>query len=147
MSQEHVIELFDKKGNSLGAIIDAEAWPAIKPILVREFGLFCDQGPKASPEPLQDWDNLKAFWDFPYPPDYDVTCENCDQHTDDWSKDNPRLFRLRAASLSGLVTFICQNCNARIIKKHFKNEIVCETYPYIEEKDAIKEARYNTSCK
>ena len=147
MSQEHVIEIFDKEGNSLGAIIDAEAWPAFKPILAREFGLFSQHGPEAKPEPMQDWEYLQQYWDFPYPPDYDVTCGHCGQQTENWSKDDPRLFRLRAASLSGLVTFICQNCNARIIKKHFKNEILSETHPYLEDKDSLKEARYNTSAK
>lgn len=147
MSQEHVIEIFDKEGNSLGALIDAAAWPSIKPILARELGLFGSKGPETRPEPIADWENLLQYWDFPYPPDYDVTCAHCGSHTEDWSKDEPRQFRLRAASLSGLVTFICQTCNARIIKKHFKNEILSETHPYQDEKDSHLEARYRTSSK
>lgn len=142
MSQDHVIEIFDAEGNSLGAIIDAEAWPAIKPVLAREFGLFSDTKQQQRPEPVQDWENLLQYWDFPYPPDYDVHCEQCGERTEDWSKDEPRRFCLSAASLSGLVTFTCANCQARIIKKHFKDEIVSETHPFQDDKDPNKEARY-----
>jgi hypothetical protein len=142
MSQEHIIEIFDREGNSLGALIDAEAWPAIKPVLAREFGIFSDTKAKTKPEPVADWENLLQYWDFPYPPDYDVRCEHCGQNTEDWSKDEPRQFRLHAASLSGLVTFICQKCQARIIKKHFKDEIVSETQPFQDTKDPQKEACY-----
>ncbi|MEF2146491.1 MAG: hypothetical protein V3573_13685 [Desulfovibrionaceae bacterium] len=142
MSQDQITELFDKEGNCIGALLTAEAWLSIKPVLAKEFGLFPDTAVAVKPEPLSEWENLLAYWDFPYPPDYDVHCEACGNHTEDWSKDDPRLFRLRAASLSGLVTFLCQKCQARIIKKHFKDEILAETHPFQPEKDPVKEARY-----
>jgi hypothetical protein len=80
-------------------------------------------------EPISDWEELMAYWDFSYPIDYDVTCEHCGAHTDNWQKDSPRKFYLSAANLGGLVSFECQCCGSRIIKKHFEDTITTECNP------------------
>ncbi|MFW6177785.1 MAG: hypothetical protein ACOC43_05400, partial [Desulfohalobiaceae bacterium] len=74
-------------------------------------------------EPLQDWELLLQHWDFKYPVSKEVSCEICGNQTQDWQKDSPRKFLLKAASLGGLVSFECLNCQARIIKKHFKDYV------------------------
>jgi tRNA(Ile2) C34 agmatinyltransferase TiaS len=63
-----------------------------------------------------------------------VTCGQCGQHTDDWLADEPRLFRLRTATLGGMVSFKCRQCKARIIKRHFKDKVDVETQPHHETK-------------
>ncbi|MBU1248488.1 MAG: hypothetical protein KKB70_07310 [Proteobacteria bacterium] len=138
MDKDQITELFDINGNPIGALLTAQAWLEIKPLLVDSFAQ------KSTPhvsEPLDDWELLKTYWDFGYPVDTDVTCGTCKSSTANWAEDHPRLFRLTAASLSGLVTFTCLACESKIIKKHFKDELVVETHPPTS-KDSRKEARY-----
>lgn len=139
MSKDSITELFDKHGNLIGALLTAEAWQQVKPLLAGTAAE--EEEPTERPEPLNDWETLKSFWDFTYPVDMDVACDHCGNATEDWSADSPRLFRLTAASLSGLVTFQCMSCRSKIIKKHFKDELVVETHPPTG-KDPRKEARY-----
>lgn len=140
MDKDQITELFDKQGNLIGAMLTAKAWTELKPQLVDILGESPIE-PAPNPEPLNDWETLKTYWDFPYPVDMDVACGECGASTEDWSEDSPRLFRLTAAGLSGLVTFACLHCKSKIIKKHFKDEIVVETHP-AQKKDHHKEARY-----
>jgi len=86
------------------------------------------------PEPLKDLELLAQYWDFPYPMPKDVHCTLCNAHTDDWQADEPRKFRLKSATLGGLVNFQCQGCQARILKKHFKKHVDVECRPFIEKK-------------
>ena len=88
--------------------------------------------PEARPEPLQEWETLLAYWDFTYPPAYDVHCDCCGAKTDDWRADEPRKFRLRNANLGGLVTFQCAGCKALVLKKHFKKHLTVECKPYVD---------------
>jgi hypothetical protein len=85
-----------------------------------------------TPEPMNDWETLLTYWDFKYPPAYDLTCEHCGAHTEDWRADEPRKFRLTAANLGGLATFCCQSCRSKIIKRHFKKHVSVECHPYVE---------------
>ncbi|WP_243544640.1 hypothetical protein [Pseudodesulfovibrio tunisiensis] len=140
MSNEHVTELFDEHGNLIGALLNAEAWITVKKHVTKELG--CAAPEPEKPEPVADWELLKQYWDFPYPVDMDVTCECCGNQTEDWSADEPRKFRLSSANLAGLVSFTCQTCKAKIVKKHFKDYIKAECSPYQAEKTAGKEGRY-----
>ena len=139
---DHIHELFDKDGNPIGALLSAEAWAAVKADVLRKLGLEEAEAPEVKPEPVADWETLKEYWDFPYPVDTDVACENCDNATDDWSADEPRKFRLTAANLAGLVSFQCQNCKAKVVKKHFQDTITTECTPFLDEKVRSKEGRY-----
>ena len=94
------------------------------------------------PEPIPDWETLKEYWDFSYPVDLDVACEHCGNSTEDWTGDEPRLFRLTSANLAGLVAFKCMKCKAKITKRHFKDKILTECSPYRDSKVTSKEGRY-----
>jgi len=125
--------LYDENGKFIGLYISPGMWDRIEkevaPVIQRELDKIEQQKDPAIKEPMDDWENLKKFWDFRYPVDYDVRCEHCGLSTDNWQEDEPRKFQLKAASLSGLVAFQCRGCGARIIKKHFKDTIVVETSP------------------
>ncbi len=139
MSNDHITELFDKHGNLIGCLLSADAWAAARPHVHKLLNM--EPEPVQRPEPIADWDMLKEYWDFPYSVDTDVHCENCGVRTEDWQKDDPRKFRLSSANLAGLVSFTCQQCQSKIIKKHFKDEITSETIPF-QEKNPHKEGRY-----
>ncbi len=141
MGFKGITELFDGNGNAVGAYVDAAAWEAVREAVLE---LLARHAPlqEERPEPLQDWETLKQYWDFPYPVDMDVACTVCGSSTEDWSKDEPRKFRLSTATLAGLVSFECRQCRARVMKKHFKSHIKTEVHPYLESKSDQKEARY-----
>jgi len=131
-SLPNVQELFDAKGESLGAILGPEAWALVRELVLAHYAL-----PTPAPEiaePLGDWRDLVAFWDFKYPVDLDVKCTLCGNETSDWEHDAPRKFQLTAANLGGLVTFRCLGCQAKIMKRHFKDTIKVEVKPFIPEK-------------
>jgi hypothetical protein len=123
--------LYGDNGEFLGLFIGPEMWDRVEkevaPILQRELDRLEGEKEPELKEPLDDWENLKQFWGFNYPVDYDVHCDVCGTSTDNWQEDAPRKFQLKAASLSGLVTYLCRNCGARVIKKHFKDHITVET--------------------
>ena len=123
--------LYGDKGEFLGLIISPDMWNRIEkevgPILQRELDKLGQEQQTEIKEPLDDWENLKQYWGFNYPVDYDVHCEICGADTENWQEDDPRKFQLKAASLSGLVSFLCLSCGARIVKKHFKDRIHVET--------------------
>ncbi len=139
MSNDHITELFDKDGNLIGCLLTADIWASIKPTVLKTLGI--QEKPEKRPEPISDWETLKEYWDFPYPVDTDVHCEQCGASTENWELDEPRKFRLSSANLAGLVSFTCQQCRAKITKKHFKDSIKVEIQPY-REKDLRKEGRY-----
>ncbi len=137
---EHITKLYDVGGGLIGVLLSPQAWKAAEPHLS---DLASDAEPPSEPvENLADWESLVSCWDFPYPVDTDVTCQACGAETADFQADDPRKFLLTAASLSGLVAFYCRNCKAKIIKRHFKDEIVSETKPFQENKNPRNEARY-----
>lgn len=139
-----IVELYDKSGALLGVQLSAEAWERVGSLVLEALGQ--RPGPAAPteperPEPLDGWELLKQYWDFPYPLGTDVACSQCGASTEDWSRDEPRKFRLTAASLGGLVAFVCQGCRAKVVKKHFKSHIKTEVTPF-QDKVSQKEARY-----
>ncbi|OIQ49894.1 hypothetical protein BerOc1_01822 [Pseudodesulfovibrio hydrargyri] len=139
---DHINELFDKDGNLIGALLTAAAWTEVRDQVMAALGIRETPAVQEKPEPTADWEMLTQYWDFPYPVDMDVTCEHCGSRTENWSEDDPRLFRLTSANLAGLVAFKCMSCQAKVVKKHFKDEIVTECTPYLEEKLTSKEGRY-----
>ncbi len=139
---EHINELFDKDGNLIVALLTAEAWTEVREQVMGALGVAEAPVEPVIAEPLADWEILKEYWDFQYPVDVDVACEHCGNTTDDWTADDPRLFRVSSANLAGLVAFKCMKCNAKVTKRHFKDEILTECTPFIEAKTKSKEGRY-----
>ena len=135
----HFLELFDAAGRPRGVLISPELWAkcqeAVLPELQRALYVLdpaCRPEPEVRPEPIAEWESLLAYWDFTYPPAYDVHCDCCGAQTEDWRADEPRVFRLRNANLGGLVTFQCAACKALVLKKHFKKHLTVECKPYID---------------
>ena len=134
-SKGQYLSLHDMHGKILGVFIESELWNRCKqdilPILEKatetEPAL-----PQQQPEPMRDWESLLEYWDFTYPPSYELSCEQCGATTADWRADQPRKFWLTAANLGGLAAFQCLNCQARIIKRHFKKHTSVECRPFIE---------------
>lgn len=124
-------EIFDKSGNALGAILGPEAWAMVREAVLNRYA---PPKPLTAGEPLQDWLDLVQFWDFKYPVDHDVACPLCGNASENWQHDEPRRFVLTAANLGGLVAFRCLGCQAKIIKRHFKDEIVVDAKPFQEER-------------
>jgi len=139
---DHINELYDKDGNLIGALLTAEAWTHVKDMVLTALGVEQEPEVEEISEPLSDWETLKEYWDFNYPVDMDVACEQCGSATEDWSADAPRKFHLTSANLAGLVSFRCVSCQSKIVKKHFKDEIITECTPFQSKKDQSKEARY-----
>ena len=133
-------ELFDEKGNLISVLIAPSLWEQIKPQCLKILGV--SMTPKERPEPIADWETLIKYWDFNYPVDTDVFCATCGTSTKVWADDEPRKFRLSAATLGGLVTFTCQTCHSKILKKHFKDRIQVDCSPYTDKKNPSKEGRY-----
>lgn len=140
MSQTHddpgFQEIFDAQGKVLGAILGPEAWALVRATIVARLA-----PPVCEPEPLEDWRTLLAIWDFKYPVDLDVACAICGNASPDWEHDEPRKFRLCAANMGGLVTFRCLSCKARIMKRHFDDEIQVECRPFAPEKSVRNKGR------
>ncbi len=129
----YVQDIYDRNGTLLGLFVSAQMWEKIKgevaPVIQRELDREERSEEREPPEPLQDWEKLKQTWGFDYAVDYDVHCRYCGSETGNWQEDEPRKFFLKAASISGLVSFECMSCHSRITKKHFKQKIVVETTP------------------
>lgn len=128
-------ELYDAKGQCLGALLGPEAWALVREQILARFAPEAAEPADVS-EPIQDWNDLVQFWDFKYPVDVDVACPLCGNSTADWQHDEPRKFHLTAANLGGLVTFRCLGCQAKVMKRHFKDCIKVEAKPFVAEKSA-----------
>ncbi|WP_462324452.1 hypothetical protein [Desulfoplanes sp.] len=133
-TQKNITPLYDTQGTMFGVFISPDLWKAIasevQPIIDRHI----EKSRPPVPEPMDDWNRLLDFWDFPYGVDMDVTCEQCGNTTQDWTADDPRKFRLKAANIGGMTTFQCMECKARITKQHFKDKIACTCTPFSEKK-------------
>lgn len=128
-----VTELYGKDGRLYGVLLSPELWNEVSKVVLamaKDIPAECACEPEPErPEPMEDWNMLKDYWDFRYDYEAKVQCDNCGNATDDWEKDDPRKFRLTAANLGGQVTFSCQNCGSRIIKRHFKDHIDYQCCP------------------
>jgi len=124
---DHFLPLYDKNGTLYSVMLSADLWlryhSRLEPIIRN---ILEDMEPTVRPEPLHEWDDFKAYWDFKYPYCADVRCDNCGKTTHDWLDDPDKPFLLRSAQLGGLAVFTCKNCGATIRKKHFKDHICFE---------------------
>lgn len=120
--------LYDDKGNPFVVHVSPELWAKLEatvmPLIKKLYPESCEE--PVIPEPLKDWGMLKEYWDFPYPVESGVQCEHCGAVTEDWEADEPRVFRLKAANMGGLLRFECQKCGATITKRHFKDKTTFE---------------------
>lgn len=124
----HLTTLYNGNGELQSVQISPELWNKVEqevmPILRRAY-----PEKKERAEPIQDWCMLQDYWDFQYPVNTTVNCDICGCETEDWEHDAPRKFKLLACNIGGLVRFECQQCRARVIKRHFKNHIAVECRP------------------
>jgi hypothetical protein len=133
-NNKEVQPLYNETGNLQGVFITATKWFECEKEL--ESILFSQQAEHSSPrsepkaEPIKDWDSFLSYWDFNYPVEKIVKCDNCGAYTDDWTLDDPKKFRLKAANLGGMVSFLCLECQHRVTKKHFKDHICYECTPF-----------------
>ncbi len=95
------------------------------------------------PEPMTDWQTLTEYWGFKYPVNTEVHCDLCANRTEDWTKDEPRKFWLRACNLGGLLRYQCLNCQAMVTKRLYKDKITFEVKP-VQEKDPRLNAVYGS---
>ncbi len=130
MPKADIQKLFDTEGNFIGVFLPAPIWAQIAEIVEQA----CQQEEAPCPEPLSDWEQLCAYWDFSYPVEASVTCNLCGSSSPDWREDDPRKFLLLTASLGGLASWRCQSCAARVTKYHFKDKISYSCEPYLEKK-------------
>ena len=123
----HVKPLYDRQGNLHGVLLSPEIWAkAGKKISVILEQFEEKTQPEAHQEPLEDWQTFKDYWDFKYPFSTEVHCKACGESSKNWETDTPKKFRLTNASLSGLLVFHCNTCDATVRKKHFKDHICFE---------------------
>ncbi|SHN71384.1 hypothetical protein [Desulfovibrio litoralis] len=125
---KHFQEIKDDNGNLAYVKIDSNLWAIIKnsvtPCIEKALNVLY---PPEKPEPLEDWKEFLECWDFKYPEEAKVLCKNCGLATEDWLSDPKKPFRLKSASISGLVVFECSKCKATVRKKHFKDKICYES--------------------
>lgn len=126
----HIVPLYTKEGTLHGILLSPEIWERagsrLTPILEQTIEAMY---PTQHEEPMEDWQMFKDYWDFKYPFNAEVECQCCGAKVDDWEHDPEKTFRLKNASLSGLLVFHCNKCNASVRKKHFKDHICYEVTP------------------
>lgn len=137
-SDKDIQGLYDHKGILIGVFISSKLWHAIEeevsPIIDKHLGSSEEnETVQVMEEPIEDWENFLKFWDFRYPVEKNVVCDNCGAETSDWTADTPKKFLLKAANIAGLVSFQCLQCKSRIIKRHFKDHIKYEIIPFKED--------------
>jgi hypothetical protein len=137
MSIDQITYLVDEHQNPKGVLLSQELWEQVRKHvepLVSSASPMCSEAPPV-PEPIDDWETFLEYWDFKYPISTEVTCGHCNASTENWQADEPRKFHLLSATLGGLVSFRCQECKAKVIKRHFKDHMTTETQPHFECKD------------
>ena len=132
----HFLPLYDENKTLCGVWLSPELWAkaqkALSPIIHKALEKIDPASVPETPERGEDWELLAKYWDFAYPLPTDVCCAQCGAHTEDWRKDEPRVFKLRSATIGGLANFECLRCKARIVKKHFKNKVDVQCLPHVE---------------
>ena len=127
---DHFLPLYDGKGNLYAVLLSAELWQRgakrLQPVVD---SLLETVEPTERPEPLDQWDAFRQWWDFRYPYNAEVECRTCGAKTADWTSDAAKPFRLRSAQLGGLAVFNCNACGATVRKKHFKDHVCYESDP------------------
>lgn len=106
-------------------------WERVKSrVIAAEQWMLDDASPYSRPEPLAAVEELKQYWDFPYPYAPDVHCEHCGTASMDWENDPLHPFHLTNANFAGLLVFKCKHCGSTVRKKHFKHKVVFECSPF-----------------
>ena len=123
---QDIVYLYDAKGTLYGVQLSPALWECAKAHILT---ILEPRPAMEAPEPLEDWEEFKQYWDFRYPFCADVQCLHCGARCDDWEHDPARRFKLRTAHLGGLLVFRCTACGASIRKKHFKDHMVFEMTP------------------
>lgn len=124
---DHFLPLYDKKGTLYAVMLSGEFWSRYRHSLEPKIRTLLEEHePQPKEEPMQDWEELKQFWDFKYPYCANVECRNCGAHTDDWIADPNKPFTLKSAGFGGLAVFHCNSCGAIVRKKHFKDHMCFE---------------------
>lgn len=135
MFTDHFLPLYDQEKKFIGVFLSPALWAKtesiISPSIDKALEELDPSLKKEAAEPMKDWEAFAQYWDFQYPLPKDVHCEQCGNKSQDWMLDTPRKFKLRSATIGGLVNFECQTCNARILKKHFKKHVDVECRPFI----------------
>lgn len=127
-NKTHITYLDDADGTEAGVQLSPELWNRVqKRLLHLELSLNHENNPFTIPEPLKDLEELKSYWDFKFPYNPDVKCDNCGSSTMDWENDPSRPFYLTNANVGGLLVFKCMHCQSTIRKMHFKDHIKFET--------------------
>ncbi len=124
-----ILHVFSQGGEAVGVFIPQAVWEKVKDAVAACHDVCSQSKGTSCPEPLQEWETLKSYWDFKYPVCADVSCDACGASTSDWENDEPRRFRLKAANLGGLVRFECLECQAKISKRHFKDHMEFSCVP------------------
>ncbi|MFV0348818.1 MAG: hypothetical protein ACK5JO_09545 [Halodesulfovibrio sp.] len=126
----HVVPLYAKDGSMYGILLSPQIWDVVSrkvaPILEQALDTMYPALANEKPEPLDDWQQFKDYWDFKYPFNAEVECKICGSKSADWEHDPAKPFHLKSASLSGLCVFHCKKCRATVRKKHFKDHICFE---------------------
>ncbi len=125
---DQVVPLYDANGDLYTVLLGADIWRRGSERLLRVINSLEDPA-VPRPEPLEDWEMFKQYWDFRYPYNAEVECRHCGAQTNDWTLDPLKPFRLKSAQLGGLVVFHCNACNATVRKKHFKDRVYYEATP------------------
>lgn len=126
----NVMRLFDRHGELYGVMISPELWRMVERKIVPTLEQALDVlYPTERPEPFEDLVMFKDYWDFRYPYVPDVHCDHCGAATEDWENDPEKPFRLRNATLSGMLVFKCRQCGSNVRKKHFKDHVCFEFTP------------------
>ena len=129
IDSEHIMPVYSKSGELFTVLLSSELWELVREHVTKTAEKKLMKKDEVVVEPVADWEMFKSYWDFKYPFNAAVECKHCGQHSEDWEQDTPKKFRLKTATLGGLVGFECLQCHSRVLKKHFKDCEVFECIP------------------
>ncbi len=124
---QDITYLYDAEGKLCAVQISPSLWRIVEAPTLKAAQRVA--APPERPEPLEDWEEFKQYWDFQYPFNAEVECKHCGARSENWTDDPERPFLLRNAHLGGLLVFRCTKCGAGVRKKHFKDHFVYEVSP------------------
>ena len=128
-TKNHVLYLVTHEGHCQSVQLSMELWAVVeKQVLSAVEKLTADEDPFSKEQPLDKLAELKTYWDFHYPYEAHVHCDNCHASTDSWEDDPLHPFHLTNANFAGLLVFRCR-CGATVRKKHFHKKSVLECSP------------------
>jgi len=129
IESQHIMPIFADDGELYAVLLSRELWEKVESAVRTQGKTLLSKEEPEPAEPLRDWADFQEYWDFKYPFNARAQCDHCGNCSEDWEKDDPRKFRLKTATLGGLVGFVCLNCGSRVLKRHFKDKCVFECRP------------------